>query len=75
MDDARVAAAAVLLTLVIVVAAGASIVWMYVLPGDEKDFYWPPLPAILVGIAGLMGLAAGLRLRRVNVRTSGSAIS
>jgi hypothetical protein len=27
------------LSLLIVVAAGASVIWMYVLPGDDKEFY------------------------------------
>ena len=58
------ATTAALLALLIVVTAGASVIWMYVLPGDEKDFYWPPFAAILVGIVGLIAFAASLRLRR-----------
>jgi hypothetical protein len=60
----RFATAAVLLSVLIVVTAGASVIWMYVLPGDDKDFYSPPYVATLVGIVGLIGLAASLRLRR-----------
>jgi hypothetical protein len=60
----RFATAAVLLAILIVVTAGGSVIWMYVLPGDDKDYYWPPYVPILVGIVGLIGLAASLRLRR-----------
>ena len=57
------ATAAVPLAALIVAAAGASVIWMYVLPGDDREFYWPPFTAFLVGIIGLMALAASLRLR------------
>ena len=60
----RFATAAVLLALVIVLAAGASVIWMYVIPGDDKDYHWPPFAAVIVGIVGLIAFAAGLRLRR-----------
>jgi hypothetical protein len=60
----RFATAAGLLAVLIVLTAGASVIWMYVLPGDDKDYYWPPYVAILVGIVGLIGLAASLHLRR-----------
>lgn len=60
----RFTTAAILLAVLIVVTAGASIVWMYVIPGDDRDFNWPPLAAVLVGIGGLIALAASLRLRR-----------
>ena len=67
----RFASAAVLLALLIVVTAGASVVWMYVIPGDDKEFYWPPYTAILVGFVGLIALAASLWLRRTIPRSSG----
>ena len=74
----RVATIAALIALLIVVTAGASIIWMYVLPGDEggfyvplsnaplirKDFYWPPLTVLAVGSIGLVAFAASLSLRR-----------
>jgi len=63
----RFATAAVLLALLIVVTAGASVVWMYVIPGDDKEFYWPPFTAILVGIVGLIALAASLWLWRATL--------
>ena len=53
-----------LLALLIVVMAVASVIWMYVIPGDDKAFHWPPFTAILVGIAGLSALAASLWLGR-----------
>jgi hypothetical protein len=59
----RFATAAVLLALVIVLTTGASVVWMYVIPGDDKDFRWPPVMAILVAFVGLIAVAASLRLR------------
>jgi hypothetical protein len=60
----RFATAAVLLAILIVVTAGGSVVWMYALPGDDKDYRWPPYVPILVGIVGLIGLAVSLVLRR-----------
>ena len=63
----RFATAAVLLALLIVVTAGASVVWMYVIPGDDKEFYWPPFTAFLVGIVGLIALAASLWLWRATL--------
>jgi hypothetical protein len=64
----RFATEAVLLALLIVVTAGASVVWMYVIPGDNKEFYRPPLTVILVGIVGLIAFAASLRFRRTMPR-------
>jgi hypothetical protein len=64
----RFATNAVLLALVIVVTAGLSVIWMYVIPGDDKDFRWPPFTPILVGVAGLIALAASLRLGRSMAR-------
>jgi hypothetical protein len=75
-----VATIAALMAVLIVATAGASIIWMYVLPGPDgeegfyaplgmafliaKDFYWPAFTAILVGCVGLMALAASLWMRR-----------
>ena len=59
----RLALTAVLLALLIVVTAGASVIWMYIVPGDDKDFYWPFYTAIIVGIIGLIAFAATLRLQ------------
>jgi peptidoglycan/LPS O-acetylase OafA/YrhL len=67
----RFAAAAVLLALAIVVTAGASVIWMYVIPGDDKEFHWPPFTAILVGIIGLIAFVASLWLRRTIPRPGG----
>jgi hypothetical protein len=64
MGVSRLGTAAVLLALLIVAAAGGSVLWMYVLPGDDKEFRWPPFTAILVGIIGLVAFGASLRLRR-----------
>ena len=60
----RFATTSVLLALVIVGTVGASVVWMYVIPGEDKDYGWPPYTAILVGIVGLIAFAASLRLWR-----------
>lgn len=59
----RLAPAAMPLALLVVVAAGVSVVWMYVVPGDDKDFYRPPYLVSLVRILGLIAFAASLRLR------------
>jgi hypothetical protein len=59
----RIAAAARVLAMSIVVVAAASAVWMYVLPGDDKEFYWPPVTAILVGSVGMIAVVASVRLR------------
>ena len=58
----RLGTAAVLVALLIVVTAGASVMWMYVVSGED---YRPLYGAILVGIAGLIALAASLRLRTI----------
>lgn len=60
----RFATTAGLLALLIVAAAGASVIWMYLLPGDDKEFYWPPFTAFLVGISGLIAFAGQPALRR-----------
>jgi hypothetical protein len=76
----RFATVAVPLAALIVAAAGVSVIWMYVLPGDDnpdfmlprlgtaKEFYWPPFTVFLVGIVGLIALAASLRLQRTLAR-------
>jgi hypothetical protein len=53
------------LALLVVLAAGASVIWMFGIPGDEKDYHWPPFTAVVVGIVGLIAVAASLRLRRM----------
>jgi hypothetical protein len=58
------ATTAAMFALLIVATASASVIWMYVIPGDDKEFYWPPFTAILVAIIGLVAFAASLRLRR-----------
>lgn len=63
-DVAPYATAAVLLSLLIVGTASASVIWMYLIPGDDKEFYWPPFTAILVGVVGAIALVASLWLRR-----------
>ena len=60
----RLATAAALLAVLIVVTAGASVIWMYVLPGDDKQFHWPPWLALIIGIVGVIALAASASLRR-----------
>jgi peptidoglycan/LPS O-acetylase OafA/YrhL len=70
----RFATAAVLLALLIVVTAGASVVWMYVIPGDDKEFRWPPFTAILVAIVGFIALGASLWLRRTIPRSRGQFV-
>ena len=79
-----VAMTAALIALLIVATAGASVTWMYVLPGPgddggfyaplgmalmiDKDFYWPPYTAVVVGSIGLVAFAASLWLRRALLR-------
>ena len=60
----RLAAAAMLAALLIVATAGVSVIWMYAIPGDDKEYYWPPYTAILVVFVGATAFAAGMRLRR-----------
>jgi uncharacterized membrane protein YidH (DUF202 family) len=67
----RFATAAVLLALLIVVTVVASVVWMYVIPGDDKEFYRPPYTAILIGSIGLVALVVSLSLRRILLRRGG----
>ena len=52
------------LALLTVATVGVSVVWMYVIPGDDKEYYWPPSTAIFIGIIGLIALAASTRLRQ-----------
>jgi peptidoglycan/LPS O-acetylase OafA/YrhL len=54
---------ALLLALLTIATIGASVVWMYVIPGDDKEYYWPPSTAILIGFIGLIAVAASLRVR------------
>jgi peptidoglycan/LPS O-acetylase OafA/YrhL len=70
----RFATAAAILAVLIVAAAGASVIWMYVIPGDDKEFYWPPFTAILVGIVGLIAFAASLWLRKTIPRSGGWSV-
>ena len=67
----RFASAAVLLALLIVVTVVASVVWMYVIPGDDKEFYWPPFTAILIGSIGLIALVVSVSLRGMLSRRGG----
>ena len=60
----RYGAAAVLLAILIVLTVSASVAWMYAIPGDDKEYYWPPSTALLVGVMGLFALAASLRMSR-----------
>jgi hypothetical protein len=78
----RLATVAGLIAVLIVAAAGASVIWMYVLPGDDegfyaplgtalllgKNFYWPPFTSIVVGSVGLVAFAASLSMRRALLR-------
>jgi hypothetical protein len=57
------ATTAVLLAVLIVTTAVASVIWMYVIPGEDTYFYWPPYSAILVAVLGLIAFAASMRLR------------
>jgi hypothetical protein len=75
----RVATIAALMAFLIVATAGASVIWMYVLPGPDGDegfytplgaylmakhFYWPPYTAVVVGAVGLVALGTSLWMRR-----------
>jgi peptidoglycan/LPS O-acetylase OafA/YrhL len=55
---------AVSLALLTIATIGASVVWMYVIPDDDNEYYWPPSTAILIGLIGLIAMAASLRLRK-----------
>jgi hypothetical protein len=67
------AGAAGLASVAISAAAVASIVWMYVIPGEDKEFYWPPLTATVIAILGLVGLVASRFLRRSRPQVSGKS--
>ncbi len=62
--QSRFATSAVLLSLLIVMTVAASVTWMYVIPGDDKEYSWPPSTAVLVGVVGLIAVESSLRLRR-----------
>jgi hypothetical protein len=64
IDASPFATAAVVFALLIVATAGAAVVWMFVIPGADKEFDWPPFIVFLVGVVGLVGLVAGLWLKR-----------
>ena len=70
---------ATLMALLIVATAGASVIWMHILPGPDGDkgfytplgayliarqFYWPPYTAVVVGAVGLVALGASLSMWR-----------
>jgi hypothetical protein len=67
----RLATAAMLVALLIVATAGVSVIWMYVIPGDDKEYYWPPYTAIHVVIVGVIAFAAGLRLKQTIAESGG----
>ncbi|HEU5205874.1 MAG TPA: hypothetical protein VFU17_16405 [Candidatus Limnocylindrales bacterium] len=54
-------------------AAIASIVWMYVIPGGDKEFYWPPLTSTVIAILGSVALVASRFLRRGRPQVSGKS--
>jgi hypothetical protein len=54
---ARLAAVAISATAI------ASILWMYVIPGEDKEFYWPPFTAMVIAILGFVALGASRFLR------------
>ena len=35
---------------------GVSVVWMYLIPGDDKEYDWPPSTAVLIGFIGLIAM-------------------
>jgi len=45
-----------ILATVVILTIATSIVWMYAIPGDEKDYYGPPTTALFLGILGVMAL-------------------
>jgi hypothetical protein len=61
-DD--LAGVAAIASVAVAAAAIASIVWMYVIPGEDKEFYGPPLTAAVIAILGLVALVASRLLRR-----------
>lgn len=62
-DVARFATVAAGLALVIVVTAGAALIWMFF-----PEFYWPPHVPIIIAILGLIAFAASGRLGRISLR-------
>jgi hypothetical protein len=63
IEVSRFATGAAFLALLIMVTAAASVVWMHVVPDDYMEFRWPPVTSVLVGMVGLIGFAASVRLR------------
>lgn len=61
---ARFARVAAGLAILVILTVGATVLWMYVIPGDDSYYRWPPWTAFLVGIVGFVALAASLRLER-----------
>jgi hypothetical protein len=57
---------------VIVASAVASIVWMYVIPGDDKEYSWPPVTATVIAILGFVALVASRFLPGVGPQVSGN---
>ena len=52
----------------VVLTIGAAVVWMFVIPGDDKDYGWPPYGAMIVGILGVFALATTVLLQRAASR-------
>jgi hypothetical protein len=60
---ADLAGVAALAAVAITSAAVASILWMFVIPGDDKEFVLVPVTAAIVAIMGLIALGASRFLR------------
>jgi len=61
------------LALLTIATIGVSVVWMYLIPGDDKEYDWPPSTAVLIGFIGLIAMTASQRLRRPLPQSGGQS--
>ena len=67
------AGVAALAAVAVAAADIASIIWMYALPGDDKEYHWPPFMATVIALLGFVALVASRFLPGSRSQVSGNS--